>query len=29
MTEDVEKAVKRADKRLHKIMRRYGITDAV
>lgn len=29
MAEDVEKAVKRADKRLHKIMRRYGITDAV
>lgn len=29
MTEDVEKAVKRAEKRLHKIMRRYGITDAV
>lgn len=29
MTEDVEKAVKRADKRLHKIMRRYGIADAV
>ena len=29
MTEDVEKAVKRADKRLRKIMRRYGITDAV
>ena len=28
MTEDVEKAVKRADKRLHKIMRRYGIADA-
>lgn len=28
MTEDVEKAVKRADKRLHKIMRRYGISDA-
>lgn len=29
MAEDVEKAVKRADKRLHKIMRRYGIADAV
>ena len=29
MTEDVEKAVKRADKRLRKIMRRYGIADAV
>lgn len=29
MAEDVEKAVKRADKRLHKIMRRYGIVDAV
>lgn len=29
MTEDVEKAVKRADKRLCKIMRRYGIADAV
>lgn len=29
MTEDVEKAVKRADKRLHKIMRRYGVTDTV
>ena len=29
MAEDMEKAVKRADKRLHKIMRRYGIADAV
>ena len=29
MAEDVEKAVKRANKRLHKIMRRYGIADAV
>lgn len=29
MAEDAEKAVKRADKRLHKIMRRYGIADAV
>lgn len=29
MTNDVEKAVKRADKRLRKIMRRYGIADAV
>ena len=29
MAEDVEKAVKRADKRLRKIMRRYGIADAV
>lgn len=29
MAEDVEMAVKRADKRLHKIMRRYGIADAV
>lgn len=29
MTEDVGKAVKRADKRLRKIMRRYGIADAV
>lgn len=29
MAEDVEKAVKRADKRLHKIMRRYGVADAV
>ena len=29
MTEDVEKAVKRAYKRLRKIMRRYGIADAV
>lgn len=29
MAEDVEKAVERADKRLRKIMRRYGIADAV
>lgn len=29
MAEDVEKAVKRADKRLRKILRRYGIADAV
>lgn len=29
MAEDKYKAVKRADKRLHKIMRRYGIADAV
>lgn len=29
MTNDVEKAVKRADKRLRKIIRRYGIADAV
>lgn len=29
MTNDVEKAVKRADKRLRKILRRYGIADAV
>lgn len=28
MTEDVDKAVKRADKRLHKIMSRHGIGDA-
>lgn len=29
MTNDVEKAAKRADKRLRKIIRRYGIADAV